>query len=178
MTGNGYAIWIGPNRRTREYDAVATLIDSIAAQHSTQRFEPHITLLSGIRHEERLVGEYVEQLAQQLDPFAVTLEEAGSEPEYFKALFLHVAKTTELLHANRIAQEICHRQKPNYAPRASLAYGSFSPDDIGRIRNQYSTEILEMQSAFQIDRLELWNTTGPVHVWTHLSTHFLKGRSP
>ncbi len=166
--GSGYAIWIGPNANSKEYASLERCIERIAVTHNTPTFPPHLTLLSGIKFDEATVVEQVRLLAASLQPLTIELEEVDAGKTYFQALFVRAKQTSELMAANHLAQQHCHRHKPIFTPHASLAYGDLTPATAAHIKYVFAEQIAATRCTFTTHSLDLWNTRGPLETWHHI----------
>ena len=118
---DSYALWIIPD------GAAYTLMDGYIAKLSSAyhfpRFEPHVTILGGIRTAEKSL---VRGITEGLAPFRVRLAgEVEYLDEYFRCLFLKACKTPELMEIFSKASETFGYEGDPYFPHLSLAYGEF-----------------------------------------------------
>ena len=117
-----YHLWLTSEGEGR--DQLAEVIAQLSLRFKSPSFEPHITLLSGIKGEEHVVCEQAKVLARSIKPFSVNFLEIGYEEEYFRCLYLHVEKTSDILNAQQRASILCEKILPAvYRPHVSLLYG-------------------------------------------------------
>jgi 2'-5' RNA ligase len=142
---DSYALWIIPD------GAAYTLTDGYIAKLSSAyhfpRFEPHITILGGIRLAEKSL---VRGLAEGLASFRIHLaSEVEYLDEYFRSLFLRAHKTPELMETFSKASETFGYEGYPYFPHLSLAYGEF-PLHTKRemIRELGATPSIEFEARF------------------------------
>jgi 2'-5' RNA ligase len=156
----GVSLWLWPEGE--EHEALSALIARLAAAHGTPVFAPHVTLLAAVELPEDEVLVRSEALARALSPLAVRFAGAGGFDEYFRALFLRVDLTAELLGANARARAAFGRHgDPPFFPHLSLLYGRLSTPERERLR-----ELIEPAPAgFEARRLSLVRTEGPVSGW-------------
>jgi hypothetical protein len=114
-----YALWIIPD------GAVYTLTDGYIAKLSSTyhlpRFEPHVTILGGIRSPEPSA---LRGLAGSLTPFRIRLaSEVDYLDEYFRCLFLKAHETPELMETFSKASRLFGYEGKPYFPHLSLVYG-------------------------------------------------------
>jgi 2'-5' RNA ligase superfamily len=162
--GNGYALWLMPGGQT--YRQLARRILAFSRRHSTPRFEPHVTLLSGIILPEPEAVSRAATLARRLTPFEVRLDEVAFAEEYFRCIFLCVMPADALLEAHQAACEVfglC--DQPTYTPHLSLMYGSLPPEVKKRIAAGPSARL-----SFQAVRLHLYSVNGRPDVWRPAGT--------
>src|SRR5262245_48091691 len=98
----GVSLWLVPEGAERA--ALDALVAHLAALHPAPLFPAHVTLLGGVKLPEDEVVVGSEALARALSPIAVRFAGAGGFDEYFRALFLRVELTAELLGANARAR--------------------------------------------------------------------------
>jgi len=168
--GHGYSIWLGA--KNRHNDAFSELINKFSRIFKSPIFEPHVTLLGDIKGNEKEILEKTKQLAEELHPYEIRTYEADHEPEYFRALFVHVKETPEVLRANKIAQKIFNTHK-EYIPHLSLAYCT-APE---KTKDEFTNEIKESlrgNGHFTARKLSLYETNGNVSDWKLIKTFRLR----
>lgn len=167
--GKGYALWLVPDEPA--FSRLASEISRLSREHSTRRFEPHITLLGGIALLEENVLAKSASLARILKPFQIELGEIGFLDEYFRCLFVSVVAGPSITRAHRTACRIFARHKPSYMPHVSLVYGNLPME----IKHRIATGLSSLQGkAFQVRRLTLYGTSGPVRQWKWIKKFDLK----
>jgi Cyclic phosphodiesterase-like protein len=163
--GHGYALWLLPEPRS--FERLSAVIAEIARAEGSPRFEPHVTLVSGIALEAGEVMERARGLASALTPRDVLLARAAQRPDFFQALFLAVEGGD--LHGahRRAAAEMGVTPSDAYRPHVSLLYGDFPAptksailDHIGRHWNE----------ACLLDRLAVVTPEGPPASWVRQRT--------
>jgi 2'-5' RNA ligase len=116
-----YTLWIIPDGAA--YALTDGYIAKLSSAYHIPRFEPHVTILGGIRSVEKSL---VCGLADGLAPFRVQLaSKVEYLNEYFRCLFLRAHKTPELMEAFSEASETFGYEGNPYFPHLSLAYGEF-----------------------------------------------------
>lgn len=162
--GTGYALWLMPGGQT--YRHLARRILEFSRRHSTPRFEPHVTLFSGITLPEPEAISHAATLARRLAPFEVRLGEVDFTDEYFRCLFLCVLSADALLEAHKTACEVFGlRDQQPYTPHLSLMYGSLPLEVKKRIAAGPSAHL-----SFQASRLHLYSVNGRPDVWRPAGT--------
>jgi 2'-5' RNA ligase len=122
-----YSVWIVPPKDV--YDRLAQLIARLSARHAAPLFEPHVTLLGSSTVSKDAALSRVSELAGLLKPFQVRLTEISYRDEYFRALFIGVEQTKEVMKANAKARSLFNLPPDvGYMPHLSLLYGDFPPD--------------------------------------------------
>jgi 2'-5' RNA ligase len=155
-----YCLWIIP-----EDDAYAITngyIAKLSADYKFPRFEPHVTVLCGIRSPD---NSKIRTLAESISPFRIRLT---SQPvyldEYFRCLFLEAQETPGLMDTfSKVSEAFGYDGEPFY-PHLSLAYGDF-PINTKREMIRKLGEISEIE--FEARHLSLVHASGemPISSW-------------
>lgn len=163
-----YALWLMPTGQA--YRRLARRILSLSRQYSTPRFEPHVTLLSGITAPEQEAHSLSATLAGRLEPLEIRLAEIGFLDEYFRCLFLRVLPTDALMNAHQAAKEVFGlRKQPPYMPHLSLIYGNLPIDVKKKIASGPSTGL-----SFEVSSIHLYSVSGPLADWRPAGTFSLR----
>lgn len=163
MSAPLYALWLllPPAERARFTELIRTL----AEQHGTPSFEPHITLLGGISGAQDAVVATTAALARRIAPLHIQLAEIGQRDSYFQCLFVHAVPVPALLRANRDAREQFARGKDSeYVPHLSLVYGdlertrktAIAAQLGGRFDREFRVEELALVRYSRDDRPQDW----------------------
>jgi 2'-5' RNA ligase len=168
---HGHALWLLPEAGA--FTVLSAVIAELARAEGGPRFEPHVTLLSGITAEREHLRERVRALAGGLAPAAVVLTRARQRPEFFQALFLEVEGGDLQGAHRRAAAAMGMTARAQFRPHLSLLYGDFAParkdailDRIGRRWDEPCT----------LDRLALVTPQGPPESWVCAPTFALAAR--
>lgn len=156
-----YALWLRPFG-----DAAFELkqrIKKLSARYDTPFFEPHVTLLSGLRRGETELTQLTDTLGGSMLPFTVELTKAGYRDHYFQSLFIHVKKTKPLIDAQQTAERLfgC-RTDESYFPHLSLMYGDVLETEKSKIINIMGKSFY---MDFPVHSLLLIKTEGSVSDW-------------
>jgi 2'-5' RNA ligase len=120
-----YSLWIIPFG-SETYGKLATAISNLAGMYGSPDFDPHVTLLGGIKCEETAVKDRTKALATELRSFRVELDGVGKRSERPRAPYLNVKKSPALAEANEMARKAFGMgPDPDYRPHISMAYGDF-----------------------------------------------------
>lgn len=161
-----HALWLRPFG-----DAAYELkerIKKLSEKYETPLFEPHVTLLSGLRRGETELIQLTETLAGSLSPFEIELGEPGYRDHYYRSFFLHVKKTDALIDAQQTAEKLfgCSTDE-TYLPHLSLMYGEVEErhkrmlvDTMGSLKH----------AGFPVHSLLLIQTEGGVDDWKKIHT--------
>jgi 2'-5' RNA ligase len=128
---SGISLWLEPQGPSRV--RFQGLIDGLARDLGSPRFEPHVTLLGGVGLPEAEALERTKRLAEKLAPLEVRLTRAGVGSHYFHFLFFEVSATRELLAAHATARRAFGVDDDAFEPHLSLAYAvpeQHSPEEL------------------------------------------------
>lgn len=155
-----YALWLRPFGNIAF--SLEQRIQKLAKQYNTSVFEPHVTLLGGLRgHQEKMIS-LTKTLASSLTPFDIVLTRAGSSDEFFRALFVYVQDTPELMRARELAEELFETDDQPFNPHLSLLYGTLDRQTRERILNTMGREY---HIRFRVKSLILVETGNQPEKW-------------
>ncbi|TMW64863.1 hypothetical protein Poli38472_009030 [Pythium oligandrum] len=160
----GYSLWLVPHAAAeRELQGV---IDELATRLETPSFLPHMTLLGGIMglQEEEVVRK-TQLVADGLETLDLQVSAVSSkELLYFQCVFALLKMTPALENAHEHAKQVYERlEEPSFMPHVSLVYGDLSTEDRRALAQEFGPRFDGTQ--MKMERLQLWNTTGPVKQW-------------
>jgi hypothetical protein len=159
----GVSLWLVPEGAER--DGLDALVARLAALQPAPPFPSHVTLIGGVELPEDEVVVRSEALARALSPLAVRFAGAGGFDEYFRALFLRVEPTADLLGANARARAVFARHAdPPFFPHLSLWYGRADAAERARLMDAIGPVI----DGFEARRLSVVRTRGCVEEWRPL----------
>ncbi|HXY38539.1 MAG TPA: 2'-5' RNA ligase family protein [Vicinamibacteria bacterium] len=159
--GSGFSLWVMPEGEigTR----LLRWIDTLAVRFRTERFPPHLTVLSGLDGTEAEVLRGAAAAAASLEPFTVHVDGVDGRDEHFRCLFVQALEAAPLAAAHTAAAHVFGRQPdPAYQPHLSLVYGTVDPATKLAVAHEASSEVA---SRFAARRLHVWRTDGPVPDW-------------
>lgn len=161
-----HAIWLRPFGEAAF--ELRQRIKKLSEQFHTPPFEPHITLLSGLRRGETELTQLSDTLAGSLSPFEVELTELGYRDHYYQSLFIHVKQTPAFINAQNTAEKLfgCKSQEP-YRPHLSLLYGNIPVEEKRKVMN---TMRRSFPITFQVHSLLLIQSEGEVKDWKKVHT--------
>jgi cyclic phosphodiesterase-like protein len=163
------SVWLvpagAPARRLR------ALVDRLARRCGSPRFDPHVTLLGGLRLDPAAARPALERLAAAIagrGRLVVRLGGADSEAPYFRAVFVSVVLDRRLLATRRAAVRLLGPgRKAGFRPHLSVLYGRLPPS----LRRRIVVEIGDrMDGLLRIARLDLVRTGRDVRRWRLLAS--------
>ena len=118
-----FVVWLMPSGSI--YSTLARLISETGTQFDTPVFEPHVTLLGGLRGQQKDLELKAERLAGALSPFDIYLTDPCFGNSYFQSLYYKVQNTGALTAAYRKAFAVFYPDKKGtpFFPHLSLLYG-------------------------------------------------------
>ncbi|HUX10107.1 MAG TPA: 2'-5' RNA ligase family protein [Terriglobia bacterium] len=168
--GKGYALWLTPQEPM--FSLLAGEISRLSQAYSTPRFDPHVTLLSGITAPEEDAVARSASLAGRLKPFRIELGEIDYLDEYFRCLFVSVIPTDPILKAHLSAREAFGLQDETaYLPHLSLIYGKLGIETKKGIAARLGS--LPGQE-FEVRGLVLYRVRGALREWKCLEKFNLR----
>ncbi len=161
-----HALWLRPFG-----DAAFELkqrIKSLSEKYDTPLFEPHITLLSGLRRGKTELIQLTNTLAGSLQPFTVELTTKGYHDDFYQSYFVRVKKTDAFINAQETAEKLfgCTTDV-DYFPHLSLMYGHV--DDKEK-RKLVDTSGPLKNDSFPVHSMLLIRTEGDVQDWKKIHT--------
>ena len=161
-----YSLWLMPTGAVdRKF---SQLISQLAEQYSSPAFSPHVTLVGMIEANEEEIIMKAQEVASLIHPYTINLTNVDYTDYYYRALFVRVEPSADVLAAYQEARKIFpSNQEPDYMPHLSLLYGDFSVE----IKKQIITKIGDsFTDEFEANTLHLYLTEGNVSDWQKIST--------
>jgi 2'-5' RNA ligase len=156
-----FSLWLMPEGAIAEH--LSTLIERLSRAHSTPTFKPHVTLIGEINSPTTAAIAKTEELASEIEPFDVTLNEVGHDGRYFRCVYIKADKTPELMKANSVARAVLGQGgNEEYMPHLSLVYGNLDPQTRQRVIHSIGSV---MNSTFHVSEIFLYYTAGDPAGW-------------
>ncbi len=156
-----YSLWLRP------FGEIAFKLEQkikeLAQKHGTPVFEPHITLLGGLRKGETELIQLTDTLASSLHSFDVVLTNAGCRDDFYRSMYVHVKKSKELMDARATAERLFdNNPEEDFMPHLSLMYSDFGREEKERILNTMGREF---HLRFPVQSILLIQTEGKPDKW-------------
>ena len=162
---HGCSLWLVP-----EGDIGERLADEIRRRNRVP-FTPHVTLVGGIRIDERAtygIGTRLRNLARRIRSFDVHLGAAAAGKDFFRSVYLSVTRSPMLLDARAWAEAMFGAGiGVPFEPHLSVVYGEQPPEERRRIAEELGERFA---GTFAVRKLELHITEGPVGGWSPMSS--------
>jgi 2'-5' RNA ligase len=159
-----YSLWFIPTGAVgRKF---SQLIVQLAEHYSSPAFPPHVTLIGSIEAYEKEIIKKTQKLASLIRPFSMQLTTIASTTFYYRALFVKVEPSTEVISAYQQAKRLFpNSQKTGYIPHLSLLYGDFSPETKKEIIKKIGENFTD---TFKADTLYLYLTEDTASDWQRI----------
>lgn len=156
-----YSLWLRPFGDIAF--SIQQRINKLSEKYGSPRFEPHVTLVSGLRYGETELIQLTKTLAGSLKPFDILLTNAGYRDKYYQSLYVHVKKSEALMKAYKTALQLFDiQEQEEFIPHLSLMYGDFSQEEKERILSVMGREF---HIRFEVHSLLLVKTEGKPDEW-------------
>jgi len=129
---DSYYLWLMPQKEM--VDEFQKIIQGLSEAYGTPVFEPHVTLITGLRgNEDNLVNE-IGAFTLRKRKISVTTKGINYMHGFFTALFLNIQNTPEIDQLNTQAREfLTPFGQGSYHPHLSLLYGDITSQEKKRI---------------------------------------------
>ena|SRR5438105_5044531 len=164
MTQRACSLWLMPTGTV--YQELSQLISRLAKENSSIEFQPHITLIGNVEAQEEKMIMKTREVASLLRPCPVKLVDIGYTDYYYRALYLNVNPSPEVLIAYQVARKIFFGDSDtSYMPHLSLLYGDFSIE----VKKQITSKIgNNFTNEFEANTLYLYLTEGIANDWQEI----------
>ncbi|MFC4407893.1 2'-5' RNA ligase family protein [Haloarchaeobius iranensis] len=168
MSGT-YSLWLVPDRDAAAYRQLEETIRELATgQEDAPEFEPHVTVLGGIRGDQDLITERTEELVGNRESLELSFTAVHCSTTKHQCVFLLIQPTRELLSLHQTAAELFDTNPGMYVPHLSLIYSEMSIAD--RVSMVESIDLEALPATVRTDTLAVVDTTGEVSEWRTIST--------
>lgn len=166
-----YTIWLQPTGNIAYQ--LQERINKLSQKYDTPSFEPHVTLISGLKRSEMEMKALLNTLAASVSPFELTLSKAGYRDTFYQSLFIYVQKNKVLDKLRKRSCRLFDCSETNiYTPHLSLLYGELSQNEKERILNTIGREFYIL---FSVKSLVLMRTDGEPEHWKKKEAVVFKG---
>jgi len=129
---SSYYLWLMPEKET--YNEFQTIIQDLSKAYGTPRFEPHVTLVSGLSGPDHLLIEKIDAFALGKHKLSVTTKDIDYRRGFFTSLLLNIQKTPEIDRLNAQARKhLTPFGQGPYHPHLSVLYGDITSEEQKRI---------------------------------------------
>ncbi len=155
------------------YVKISQLIEDLSTVHNTPRFEPHVTLLSGIFDDPATAIKKTKQLAVQNKPLSASLTGVEYLEHFYRCLFFRTDDSEDIYNLREAAEGLFEHSTVNpFIPHISFLYGSLPTFKKEAIIAELGNRFL---GGFQLKRLRLVRTELTPEHWEVLGEFELGG---
>ena len=167
----GYHLFFLPEGEL--FDNLQRTINELADKYNGPKFEPHVTLLSGIPNapEAELV-EKTRNLAVSMKPFNIELTKTETQDTFFRALYLKAIDTLtyQRYHHQALGVFEMKKQMTIPMPHLSLYYGNVPQS----IKDEMIASLkLPVSMKFPVYKVYLYQTEGEVKNWVRIGEYIM-----
>ena len=127
-----FYLWLIPQKET--YDEFQKIIADLSKTYGTPLFEPHVTVVTGLRGNEDALTEKIDAFALGKHALSVISKGMDYKRGFFTALFLNIQRSSEIDRLNTQArQDLTPFGQGPYHPHLSLLYGNITSQEQERI---------------------------------------------
>ncbi|CAM9623726.1 unnamed protein product [Discosporangium mesarthrocarpum] len=172
----GYSLWLVADDPARS--DFLDIITTLSQEHSTPKFEPHITLIAGVEPPggQEEVLRKTKDLAAKIEPITTTVEACQTKGLYFQSIFGLVKQDEALFSAHKTSRAAFGQDTEgasSYMPHISLLYGDLDPPVRDTVISTAEGKVVGKQ--FPVSSVEVWSTKGVVSEWFRVGTFPLGG---
>ena len=144
-----YSIWFIPNGE--KFSLLKKKIIELSQFFGGIKFVPHVTLISNLDYNEKVLNKKIETIAKKIRPFNIYFNEIEYLDEFFQSFFISVKINNYLTYARKTAQFSFSQINEQYNPHLSLAYGNIKSE----IKKNLKTKIHCPIKKFKVRELYL-----------------------
>jgi 2'-5' RNA ligase len=153
MQNNKYSLWLMPSGGT--YKFLKNVMDRLSESYKSKIITPHTTLLGSLEFTETELLEKTKDLASTTQSFIIRLTNIGYSKNFYRALFVYVSQTQEILNAHKKAKKLFGIDQVDFMPHLSLFYGEgYSIKEKELMIRQIGTRDIDLE--FLVDRFHIF----------------------
>src|ERR1700749_4259303 len=134
-------------------DRLAGVIARLAAEHAAPVFAPHVTMAGVVESSADAAGRVLGRLVAGVPVFEVRLTAVGSEPEFFRSLFLRAEPDAILTTLHEAAGRTWGLDPAPYRPHLILLFSRLPEERKAAIAGPLG---LALPVTIRIDAAEVW----------------------
>ncbi len=165
---SAHSVWLVPDRAGAIFARLRGLIEALARRSNGEVFDPHVTLVGSLAGDPGELAARTRALTQSLARFEIALGQVVARPldaNRYRRLFAEVEPTEPVIAANAAGRAALGAGGGEaYAPHLSLAYADGTPAAFEALKGEAERAAIA-GLHFEVNALELWQTTGPVADW-------------
>lgn len=154
-----------------EYLLLKNLISKLSIRYSSPDFEPHVTLVGGIKDDKDFIINEVEKLSKEIESFEIKLKGLDYKDELKRCLFFNTEPSKEYEEVIQIAIKFFEgNYNPKYMRHLSIMYGDFLED----VKKGIIESIERKEYNLKIKKLVLHSSTEEFGKWEKIKEFPLK----
>jgi 2'-5' RNA ligase len=167
-----YSVWLIPDRNSEAYRQLDDYISEYADEYEdAPEFEPHVTVLGGIKGDPNDITPKTRTLAAKYDPIDLQLTRVQCSTTTHQCVFALVEPTVHLLQLHDETAKSFDENPGMYVPHVSLLYSDMSIED--RVSIAESTTAEAFPETATATTLAVVETDGPVAAWDSVDEYQL-----
>lgn len=162
----GYSIWLEFD--TQNASLIKQIIENLSSKYNSPLFDPHLTLLPGIKDDEKDLILKFSHFVTNLNSFSLEIENIEHSDEFYKCVFLKVKSSYELMNLfSKSIEYFRNDEEKVFYPHISLIYSYLSINE----RMKILDEIRVYQfNKYDVKKISLVRTAGKPSEWKHVIT--------
>lgn len=169
--GETYSIWLVPERGSREYEELRSIIQNHSEKYSNTAFEPHVTVIGGLEADRETVKHKTEEIARKNQPVDIEFKSAHCSTTRYQCVFLLLKPTQEILEINQEAVKKFEGENYMYIPHLSILYGNIGISE--RVDLTRSLRQNGFPDKVTANALEIVESSGSVEDWEKVESYRL-----
>jgi len=167
---NRYALWLMPEGIV--YARAYAIIKHLHKRFDSPKFEPHITLLSGIEMSEDNAIWHAEKLNDEINSIPIRLTKPAYGNDYYHCFFLNADLSQPLVSARQKALSLFETPDSTpFEPHMSLLYGDIDLP----VKKSLVEEYGHLQRwEFIVDHIDLVRTGDDIEEWDKVGSYSIK----
>ncbi|CAH9114263.1 unnamed protein product [Cuscuta epithymum] len=153
-----YSVWgLPPEDVTAR---MKKLMEGIRSEFGGAQFEPHVTVVGGMRLTEREARDKFRKACVGLKPYGATVSKVATGPFFYQCVFLLLHPTPEVVETSDHCCSHFGYQRPSaYMPHVSLLYADITDEEKKSVEERaYALDETIGSLEFPIDRLALYKS--------------------
>jgi len=116
-----YSIWLMPDGYV--YAKLKKKISELSNSFEGIKFVPHVTLLSGLLANEKILINKTKIISKKIKPFFLDFKEIDYRNEFFRSFFIKINFNSQFENARKLFCSEFSKKDEDFIPHLSLAYG-------------------------------------------------------
>ncbi|MEX0685435.1 MAG: 2'-5' RNA ligase family protein [Balneolales bacterium] len=158
------SLWLKPIGTV--YDELSMLINELAREHGSPRFEPHVTLISGLNSPIDHILNKIDKMSMPNNSVEIQLGKIGYKNNRFQSFFAHVENEDIFSLREQCKKAIGHQDIEEFMPHLSLMYHEM-PEKKKEALSKRLGDTLDMK--FTATQIHVISTNGEPEEWKEIA---------